>query len=168
MEFEKQFAGAASTGELDSGTSRRMTGRWLTFMQEKPEGVYMMGTCNSFKGIPDEYLRIGRWDSSPFYIDMPNPEEKMLILDYYINKSGLKTPKKQKDIPSMNDWTGAEIEGCCLMAKNLECSLLEASSYIVPQNKRGFAEAESLKEFAIPASTLLVTSEQPSRKLDAA
>lgn len=155
-EFEKQFSGAASTGETDSGVARRMTGRWLQFMQEKPEGVYMMGTCNSFKGIPDEYLRVGRWDSSPFYIDLPNDQEKKLILDYYIKKLKLADLLGKDSIgaPNMPQWTGAEIESCCHMARNLECSLAEASKFINPQNKAGFAEANALKEFAIPATSI--------------
>lgn len=163
-EFEKQFSGAASTGETDGGTSRRMTGRWLQFMSEKPEGVYLMGTCNSFKGIPDEYLRAGRWDGSPLYIDIPQPEEQMAILEYYINKfeldGGLKPPK-------MPNWTGAEIESCCLMAKNMEIDLEQASKYIKPQNIKGFAEADELRKFAVPASS--TASTKPSakkRKLD--
>jgi len=162
-EFEKQFAGAASSGETDSGVSKRMTGRWLQFMQEKPEGVYMMGTCNSFKGIPDEYLRTGRWDSSPFYIDLPNDEEKALILDYYVKKFKI----DNGNAPPMDQWTGAEIEACCQMASNLEVPLIEAAAYIIPQNKRGFSEAEELKEFAINASEI-VEPKVKTRKLDLA
>ena len=159
-EFEKQFAGAASTGDTDSGVSRRMTGRWLQFMQEKPEGVYMMATLNSFKGVPDEYLRPGRWDSSPFYIDIPNDMEREAILSHYVNK--LQIDMNGNNIPPMPNWTGAEIEACCLMAKNLECSIADASTYIVPQNKRGFAEAEEIKKFSIPASDLILS--EKSRK----
>jgi len=149
-EFEKQFSGAASSGDTDSGVARRMTGRWLQFMQEKPDGVYMMGTCNSFEGIPDEYLRPGRWDSSPFYIDIPNNKQQKQILNYYIKKLGLVVD----DVPDMPEWTGAEIEACCEMAKNLEVPLIEAANYIIPQNKRGFAQAEKLKELAIPATAI--------------
>ena len=159
-EFEKQFSGAASSGDTDSGVARRMTGRWLQFMQEKPDGVYMMGTCNSFEGIPDEYLRPGRWDSSPFYIDIPNNKQQKQILNYYIKKLGLVVD----DVPDMPKWTGAEIEACCEMAKNLEVPLIEAANYIIPQNKRGFAQAEKLKDFAIPATA--IETVKSKRKLD--
>ena len=122
-------------------------------MQDKPEGVYLIGTCNSFKGIPDEYLRVGRWDSSPFYIDLPNADEQKAILKYYIDKLALTKEQttKQLDMPG---WTGAEIEACCEMARNLECSLKEASKFIIPQSGRGFAEAEEIKKWAIPASSV--------------
>jgi len=163
MEFEKQFSGAASSGETDGGTSRRMTGRWLTFMQDKPEGIYMMGTCNSFDGIPDEYLRIGRWDSSPFYIDLPDDETKGLIMDYYIKKIGVDPSQK---MPEMFGWTGAEIEACCQMSSNLEVPLKDAAKFIIPQSKRGTAQAEKLKEFAIPATSLKV--KVAKRRLDVA
>ena len=151
-EFEKQFAGAGSTGETDSGVARRMTGRWLEFMQNRPEGVYLMGTCNSFKGIPDEYFRPGRWDSSPLYIGIPNDTEKDAILSHYIKKFKL-NGDRVKSIPEMPDWTGAEIEACCAMANNMECTLAEAAMYIIPQNMRGFAEAEEIKAFSIPATS---------------
>lgn len=164
-EFEKQFAGAAGGGG-DSGVTQRMTGRWLRFMQEKPEGVYMMGTCNSFRGIPDEYLRPGRWDSSPFYIGMPNEEEKAAILGYYVKKLGIDHPKDNGGIPEMKDWTGAEIEACCQMAKNLECSLNEATGFIIPQNRGGFKEAKELAQFAINASTISIPEvKERKRKL---
>jgi len=135
-------------------------------MQEKPEGVYMMGTCNSFKGIPDEYLRVGRWDSSPFFIDMPNELEKLAILDYYVNKLKLDVSIKKADLPKMEKWTGAEIEGMCGMSMNMDCSLKEAANYIVPQNKRGFAEADALREFCIDASDVVV--KDGKRRLDVA
>lgn len=153
-EFEKQFAGAGSSGDTDSGVSRRMTGRWLRFMSEPHPDIYIMGTCNSFRGVPDEYLRVGRWDSSPFYIDMPNDGEKLAILDYYLKKFKLPKSDNVAEMPSMDNWTGAEIEGMCHMAKNLECSLAEAATFIIPQNSRGFAEAEEIKQFAIPASEI--------------
>ena len=163
-EFEKQLSGAASSGDTDSGVARRMTGRWLQFMNEKPEGIYLIGTCNSFKGIPDEYLRAGRWDSSPFYIDLPNDPEKKLIMKYYIDKHGLDVKQK---LPRTPKWTGAEIEACCEMARNLEVSLIEASSYIIPQNTRGFSEAEEIKKWAIPASAFVQSApEKTSRRLD--
>ena len=162
-EFEKQLAGAASSGNEDSGVSKKMTGRWLTFMQDKSEGIYMMGTCNSFDGIPDEYLRIGRWDSSPFYIDLPDDETKTLIMDYYINKIGIDTSLER---PNMLGWTGAEIESCCQMSSNLEVSLIDAAKFIIPQSKRGTAQAEKLKEFAIPATSLKV--KVAKRRLDVA
>jgi len=153
-EFEKQFAVAGSSGEGDGGTGKRMAGEWLKFMEKRPEGIYLMGTANSFSGIPDEYRRIGRWDSNPFYIDMPNDAEKEAILSYYIKKLELKTTKDELESLSMKDWTGSEIEGCCRMAKNLECTLPEATKFIVPQNKGGFLEAKALKEFCINASEI--------------
>jgi len=163
MEFEKQFAGAASTGETDSGTARRMTGRWLQFMSEKPDGVYMMGTCNSFKGIPDEYLRVGRWDSSPFYIGLPNAEEQLDILSFYGKKLDVEIPKNVKGLPKMENWTGAEIEACCEMGVKLEVPLTDAARFIIPQNLRGFDEADELKEFAISATSEVVVEAKGKR-----
>jgi SpoVK/Ycf46/Vps4 family AAA+-type ATPase len=168
-EFEKQFSGADSSGEGDSGNARRMTGRWLEFMQNKPEGVYLMGTCNSFKGIPPEYIRPGRFDSTPFYIDIPTESEKEAILGYYIDKFALSKDQTSKT-PEMPRWTGAEIEACCLMAKNLGCSIAEATSFIKPQaDNQSFKDAaEELRQISIPATSIEVKNGgKKQRRVDA-
>jgi len=166
-EFEKQFAGAGSTGETDSGVAKRMTGRWLRFMSdEKPPGAYFIGTCNSFQGIPDEYFRVKRWDSSPFFIDLPNEEEKLDILNFHASRNNVLVDTK--NLPNMYEWTGAEIEGCCEMAKNLNVPLVEASAFIVPQNRGGFKEAEKMKNICIQASSnILSTLSSGGRRIDA-
>jgi len=113
-EFEKQFAGAGSSGDTDSGVTRRATSKWLEFMQNRPKGIYFIATCNSFDGIPAEYLRPGRWDCSPFFIDLPSDEEKEMILDYHARKRNITL---DNDYPDMEEWTGAEIESCCHIGK---------------------------------------------------
>lgn len=164
-EFEKQFAGAGGSGDLDSGVTRRATGRWLRFMQERPKGVYIMGTCNSFKGIPPEYLRAGRWDTAPFFIDLPNSEEKAAILDYYATKFGLK--RAAGDTSSMDMWTGAEIEACCSIANMMSISIIEASKFVIAQAKTMGGEISELREWAegrtIPATTKLIQNGSKAR-----
>jgi hypothetical protein len=142
-EFEKQFAGAGSDGSLDSGTTRRATGRWLDFLQNRPSGVYIVGTANSFAGIPGEYLRPGRWDSSPFFIDLPTSKVKKEILKYYANKTGIKLPKK---IPSnlMRDFSGADVESLIHIANMRKMSLENAAKCIIPQAK---TMAENINAF---------------------
>jgi hypothetical protein len=158
-EFEKQFAGAGSDGSLDSGTTRRATGRWLDFLQDRPKGVYIVGTANSFAGIPGEYIRPGRWDSSPFFIDLPTQKVKMDILRYYIKKTGIPIPEKQKILGSMmKDFSGAEIEALVHIADMRNMSLENAAKCIIPQAKTMAENVNALREWAkertIPAEDI--------------
>ena len=144
-EFEKQFAGAGGSGELDEGTTKRTSGRWLQFLQERPEGIYIAGTANSFQGIPGEYLRPGRWDSSPFFIDLPNKMVRNKILTHYIKKAGMKMPK---DRPPMAHYSGAEIEALVHIASMRGISLKDASASIVPQAITMKDNVSALREWA--------------------
>ena len=146
-EFEKQFAGASGDGSLDSGTTKRATGQWLEFLQERPEGIYIVGTANSFQGIPGEYLRPGRWDTSPFFIDLPNFKTKKKILDYYINRFGM-TCKGNKR-PAMEHFTGAEIEALCHIADMRGIDLLEAAKCILPQALTMKENVEALRRWSV-------------------
>lgn len=146
-EFEKQFAGSSSTGELDSGVTRRATSRWLDFLQDRPKGIYICGTANSFKGIPPEYLRPGRWDSSPFFIDLPSEKIKMAILKHYCEKTGIKVPQK-RDCPKMDMFSGAEIEAMVNIADMREISLLEAEKCVVATAKTAADTVEEIRSWA--------------------
>jgi hypothetical protein len=155
-EFEKQFAGASSDGSLDSGTTRRATGRWLDFLQNRPKGVYVVGTANSFNGIPGEYLRPGRWDTSPFFIDLPPSKVANSILKYYCEKMDIDFNQK---LPPMLQYSGAEIEALVHIADMRNLSLMDAAESIIPQAKTMAEAINGLREWAvhrcIPAETVL-------------
>ena len=170
-EFEKQFAGASSDGSLDSGTTRRATGRWLDFLQNRPEGVYVVGTANSFNGIPGEYLRPGRWDTSPFFIDLPTKTVRKQILNYYCDKAGIEV---NGDAPAMDEFSGAEIEALVHIADMRGMTLKDAADCILPQAKTMAEGINQLREWAkdrtipaekAPKSNLRVIKRR--RKLDA-
>lgn len=155
-EFEKQFSGAGADGSTDGGTIVRGTGRWLRFMQDRPKGVYIIGTCNSFKGIPPAYLRPGRWDCAPIFIDLPNDEEKRDILDYYLGEYDLDSVQ---DAPEMDEWTGAEIEACARNAHIMGVSMVDAAKYIIPLAKTMGDEISALRKWSVgrtvPASEVI-------------
>ena len=170
-EFEKQFAGASSDGSLDSGTTRRATGRWLDFLQNRPAGVYIVGTANSFVGVPGEYLRPGRWDTSPFFIDLPTDKVRKGILEYYCDKVGIEI---NGDLPNMDEFSGAEIEAMVHIADMRGMSLKDASECILPQAKTMAENITALREWAkdrtipaekAPKTNLRVISKR-KRKLD--
>ena len=168
-EFEKQFAGAGSDGTLDSGTTRRATGRWLEFLQDRPAGIYISGTANSFAGIPSEYLRPGRWDTSPFYFGLPNDKTRMKILEHYVKKAGMEMPTK-KMLPDTTQFSGAEVEALVHIAEMRKMNLLDASAFIKPQAITMAEEVQRLHEWAkdrtLPAEAIPSISKTAKRSID--
>ena len=75
-EIEKGFATA---GEGDGGVSRRVLGTFLRWMQERPDGVFVVATANDVASLPPEFLRKGRFDEV-FFVDLPGPEARRAIL----------------------------------------------------------------------------------------
>ncbi|MGH3908987.1 MAG: AAA family ATPase [Pseudonocardiaceae bacterium] len=75
-EIEKGFAGVGNGG--DSGTSSRVFGSFLTWMQEKSRSVFVIATANSIDQLPPEFLRKGRFDEI-FFVDLPTATERRSI-----------------------------------------------------------------------------------------
>jgi SpoVK/Ycf46/Vps4 family AAA+-type ATPase len=159
-EMEKALSGATGDGTLDSGVTRRATGRFLRFMSEKSPGIYLITTCNSFRGLPPEFLRCGRFDSSPWFIDLPNEGEKELILDYYVKKYGIEVKIK----PKMDQWTGAEIESCARIAKMTGFPFEDAAQFIVPQAIAMKDEIDIVRDWA-KANAIKANSQEALEKV---
>lgn len=85
-EIEKGLSGASGGGG-DGGTSTRVFGNLLTWMQEKTAPVFVFATANNINGLPPELLRKGRFDEI-FFVDFPTAEERKKILSIHISKLG--------------------------------------------------------------------------------
>ncbi|MCM3443109.1 AAA family ATPase [Metabacillus halosaccharovorans] len=88
-EIEKGFSGITNGG--DSGTSSRIFGQFLTWMQEKTSSVFVIATANNISGLPPELMRKGRFDEI-FFVDLPTKRERKEILKVHIMKR-LKNPE---------------------------------------------------------------------------
>ncbi|MDY6969464.1 MAG: AAA family ATPase, partial [Spirochaetota bacterium] len=84
-ELEKGFAGMQSSGVSDAGTSARVFGTFITWLQEKTSPVFVVATSNNISMLPPELLRKGRFDEI-FYIDLPNLNERKEIFKIHLNK----------------------------------------------------------------------------------
>lgn len=84
-ELEKGLAGSKSSGSTDGGTSARVLGSLLSWMQEKTAPVFVVATANDVSQLPPELLRKGRWDEM-FFVDLPNQEERQEIWRIQIAK----------------------------------------------------------------------------------
>lgn len=93
-EIEKGFSGIKSGG--DSGTSARVFGTFLTWMQEKTAPVFVIATANDISALPPELLRKGRFDEI-FFVDLPTSKEREKIIKLHINKR-IKGTKVQHEI----------------------------------------------------------------------
>jgi SpoVK/Ycf46/Vps4 family AAA+-type ATPase len=122
-EIEKSLSGINSNG--DSGTSSRIFGTFLTWMQEKTAPVFVIATANDISGLPPELLRKGRFDEI-FFVDMPTQREREEIFKLHLTKR-LKTPEVSGKIQINNSlfkklaqltegFVGAEIEQIVITA----------------------------------------------------
>ncbi|MBX4261303.1 AAA family ATPase [Clostridium estertheticum] len=93
-EIEKGFSGANSSG--DSGTSTRIFGTFLTWMQEKIKPVFVVATANNINALPSELLRKGRFDEI-FFVDIPTKNERKQIFSLHLKKR-LNNEEVSKDI----------------------------------------------------------------------
>lgn len=84
-EIDKAFAGGAGSSDSDGGTSSRIFGSFLTWMQEKNSPVFVMATANRVEKLPGEFLRKGRFDEI-FFVDLPNAEERKEIFRIHLSK----------------------------------------------------------------------------------
>ncbi|MDG4785623.1 AAA family ATPase [Micromonospora sp. WMMD1102] len=81
-EIEKGFAPDAAG---DSGTSSRVFGTFLTWMQEKIRPVFVIATANDIERLPPELLRKGRFDEI-FFVDLPTRAERMSVWTVHLNR----------------------------------------------------------------------------------
>jgi MoxR-like ATPase len=75
-EMEKAFASGG-------GTSMRILASFLTWLQEKQETVFVVGTANNIDALPPELLRKGRFDEV-FFVDLPDAGERTHILRIHL------------------------------------------------------------------------------------
>jgi SpoVK/Ycf46/Vps4 family AAA+-type ATPase len=74
-----------SHGGMDSGTSTRVFGTVLTWMQEKTAACFVVATANDISSLPPELLRKGRFDEI-FFLDLPTQEERKEIFNVHLTK----------------------------------------------------------------------------------
>lgn len=110
-EIEKAFAGTQSSSFSDAGTTSRVFGTFITWLQEKTSPVFVIATANDISQLPPELLRKGRFDEI-FFIDLPDRTDRMEIFRIHIAKRG-RNPK-DFDLTKLADaadgFSGAEIE----------------------------------------------------------
>ena len=116
-ELEKGFSGAGGGGSNDSGTTQRVFGTFITWMQEKTSSVFVIATANNVKHLPPELLRKGRFDEI-FFIDLPTADERTKIVDIHLEKKE-RDPTifdSEKVVAATQGFSGSEIEQAVISA----------------------------------------------------
>ncbi|HCR70738.1 MAG TPA: hypothetical protein DIW23_04785 [Anaerolineae bacterium] len=150
-EIEKSLG----TNDLDGGTSSRVFGTLLTWMQETKASVYVVATANDAKMLKPELLR--RFDDI-FWVDLPNASSRREIFEIHLTK-------RNKPVSLITDelinatwgFSGAEIEkvvkasvkAAYFAGKKLttDC-LIENAKEIVPIQKTMGEKINELRRWA--------------------
>ncbi len=110
-EIEKGFSGGRGPGTSDGGTSGRVLGSFISWMQEKKAPVFVVATANDVAQLPPEMLRKGRFDEL-FFVDLPAAGERSDIWRIQVAARG--RDPDALDIGALarasDGFTGAEIE----------------------------------------------------------
>ena len=115
-EIEKAFA-SGTASDADGGLSQRLFASFLTWLQEKKEGVFVVGAANDLTRMPPELLRKGRFDEI-FFVDLPTHDERKSILAIH-----LRTRRQEVGVFDLDGlatategFSGAEIEQAVISA----------------------------------------------------
>ncbi len=153
-EIDKGFGGDARS---DGGTSQRVLASLLTWMAEKESAVFVIATANAIDKLPAELLRKGRFDEI-FFLDLPNSEERLSILDLHLKK---RRPSYTFPLSTIIDRTdgfsGAELEQAVIEGMHISFSenrelmekdLIKAVSELVPLSRTAKEQIDFLKEWS--------------------
>ncbi|MAF76191.1 MAG: hypothetical protein CMF17_10140 [Idiomarinaceae bacterium] len=143
-ECEKALAGAASSGQTDSGVSARLFGSFLSWLNDHQSDVFVIATCNDISKLPPEFSRAERFDGV-FFLDLPSATQKGQIWNLCLSLFDL-DPEQPK--PKTLEWTGAEIRSCCRLAALLDVPLMEAAKNVVPVAVTAAESVQRLRDWA--------------------
>lgn len=163
-EIDKGLGGIGSGG--DSGTSMRVLGTYLTWLQELKAPVFNMVTANRVNGLPPELLRRGRFDQI-FSVGMPTDKERIEVLAIHLRKRGrdIKSLTKadiSRFVAASTGYVSAEIEsavkdGLVIAFHRKETfgitHLLEAMRNLVPMSKSHAEQINAIVQWAAENAT---------------
>ena len=171
-EIEKAFSGVEGSSSTDAGTTARVVGTFLTWMQEKTSPVFVVATANDVKGLPPELLRKGRFDEI-FFIDLPHGRERADIFTIHLGK--LSRDPADFDLKQLvtasHGFSGAEIEQAIISAlhdsffENREVTTDDIAKSIeetVPLSRTMAEKIEDLRNWARDRARPVSSLQRPS------
>lgn len=157
-ELDKAFAGGTGSADSDGGTSSRIFGSFLTWMQEKKSPVFVMATANRVERLPSEFLRKGRFDEI-FFVDLPTPDERSDIFRIHLQKRGrdLERFDLEQLAKVSEGFSGAEIEQALIAAmydafaqgrEFTQLDIIAATRATLPLSKTMSEQVMALRDWA--------------------
>jgi len=158
-EIEKAIPSKAATGDT---TGTRSFSQLLKFLSDsRPEGCFVIATCNDISKLPPEWVRSERFDVI-FFADLPTDAEKTAIYEHYLDEYKVESGMFQPSM--MEDWTGAEIKTACRLAKVMDTDVAGSSNYVVPIAKTMKDDIDYLRKWSkgrsVPATKPLKTAKK--------
>ena len=155
-EIDKAFGNISTGVDGDSGTSRRVFGSLITWMQEKTSPVFIVATANNVQILPAELLRKGRFDEI-FFLNLPTEGERKDIFKVHIQKL---RPNRVRDFDlnllasKTENFSGAEIEQVIIDAMH------NAFSSKVEGQRRDLITEDILRAIEITVPLASIAKEQ--------
>lgn len=116
-ELEKAFAGVSGSSSTDGGTTQRVFGTFISWLQEKTVPCFIIATVNRIENLPPELLRKGRFDEI-FFVGLPNKKEREQIFNVHLALKNQKVSEEafQECVNLSEGFSGAEIEEAVITA----------------------------------------------------
>jgi SpoVK/Ycf46/Vps4 family AAA+-type ATPase len=120
-EAEKAFSAAGAASGGDSGTSARVLGELLSWLQDKTAPVFVVLTCNEPDLLPTALLRKGRFDEI-FAVGLPGPVARAEILRIHWQVCGqsyeqsIPPELRAQALRDSRGFSGGELEVACQAA----------------------------------------------------
>ncbi len=169
-EIEKGFG---NSGGLDGGTSQRVFGALLTWMQDTRSKIFVVGTANDINKLDPALIR--RFNAV-FAVDLPDYTSRAEILGIHLKRAGHALPKNAlAELAQIcKGFTGSELEAAVQSAlieafndgarKPTAADVTKAIKATVPLSKTMADSIGALREFcksgrAIPAGATLEDDE---------
>jgi SpoVK/Ycf46/Vps4 family AAA+-type ATPase len=165
-EIEKAYGGMNGSS-ADSGVSQRVLNTTLTWLNDRPNGAFIVATCNNLHQLPPEITRTGRWDAT-FFIDAPTRAQRLELINQGCQRFQLKKlideKEKEKILDKTKLWTGAELLKLLETTRRLlplhaketiDGAIVEAFTYIKPlvETDPGFEQSRARNSIiGVPAS----------------
>ncbi len=159
-ELEKGFSGTGSSGQSDGGTTARVFGSFITWLQEKSSPVFVIATANDVSQLPPELLRKGRFDEI-FFVDLPTEDERASITAIHLERKNRNPDEFNIDmlVKATQGFSGSEIEQGIVSAlfdafefgdgRDINDEILQqAVSEIIPLSYTAKEKIDYLREWA--------------------
>lgn len=141
-----------------SGELGRIFAFFLTWMQEKPRGLFIAATANRIDLLPAEMIRKGRFDEV-FFVDLPQPDERIEIFGIHLRRRGIDPERFELEriLRFSEGWTGAEVEQCVVSAITTarledrevgDDHLLNAATRVVPLSRTMKEQIDHIRAWA--------------------